>query len=140
MQKKHILHGFQEKRKRSDKIGALDLDKNGKPTLVNPNGAHILVGTIIIIGTGINLFRAHHLDIIEAQFSPSTEAQAIKRVHQIGQTQETFVKVFTCKDILFERLVAEKKEFATTFGDAARTAAAELGEEEDSDDDDPNVV
>jgi hypothetical protein len=61
-----------------------------------------------------------HLDIVEAQFMPSSEAQSIKRIHRIGQTEESFVTIFTCKDILFERLVADKKEFASAFGDAAR--------------------
>jgi hypothetical protein len=132
--RKQILDGFQEKFKRSNQTGALELDKYKKPILVNSNGAHILVGTIQIIGTGINLYRAHHLDIVEAQFSPSSEAQAIKRVHRIGQTQETLVAIFTCNDILFERLVNDKMEFASQFGDAARTAAVSLGENDFDDD------
>ena len=43
---------------------------------------------------GLNLVDAQHVVLIEPLLNPGAEAQAINRVHRIGQTRETTVHRF----------------------------------------------
>jgi E3 ubiquitin-protein ligase SHPRH len=43
---------------------------------------------------GLNLLEAHHVILIEPLLNPAAEAQAINRVHRIGQQNATFVHRF----------------------------------------------
>jgi hypothetical protein len=44
-----------------------------------------------VIATSIDLISACHVHILEPQWNPMTESQAIGRVHRIGQTQQVSV-------------------------------------------------
>ena len=44
-----------------------------------------------VIATRIDLISACHVHILEPQWNPMTESQAIGRVHRIGQTQQVSV-------------------------------------------------
>lgn len=43
---------------------------------------------------GLNLVEAQHVMLLEPLLNPAMEAQAINRVHRIGQTRATFVHRF----------------------------------------------
>ena len=43
---------------------------------------------------GLNLVEAQHVIMIEPLLNPAAEAQAVNRVHRIGQTRETCVHRF----------------------------------------------
>lgn len=46
----------------------------------------------------INLTAANFVHIMEPQWNPMVEAQAVDRVHRIGQTREVFVRRYTIKN------------------------------------------
>jgi SNF2 family DNA or RNA helicase len=52
---------------------------------------HILISQITTGGHGINLQFANIVVLCEPQFKPSTESQAIARVHRMGQTNNVLV-------------------------------------------------
>lgn len=43
---------------------------------------------------GLNLLEAQHVILVEPLLNPGTEAQAINRVHRVGQKKKTFVHRF----------------------------------------------
>lgn len=48
---------------------------------------------------GLNLVEAQHVVLIEPLLNPGAEAQAINRVHRIGQTRETTVHRFIVSSV-----------------------------------------
>jgi len=55
---------------------------------------------------GLNLIEATHVILIEPCINPSLEAQAIGRVHRIGQTKPTFVHRFVIENTIEQRVYA----------------------------------
>ncbi|XP_026388746.1 E3 ubiquitin-protein ligase SHPRH-like [Papaver somniferum] len=53
---------------------------------------------------GLNLLEAQHVILIEPLLNPATEAQAINRVHRIGQDKTTLVHRFIVKDTVEESI------------------------------------
>lgn len=43
---------------------------------------------------GLNLLEAQHVILVEPLLNPAAEAQAISRVHRVGQTRKTLVHRF----------------------------------------------
>lgn len=73
--------------------------------------------TVIIIsitagGLGLNLTAASRVYVMEPQFNPASEAQAIDRVHRLGQTREVHTTRFIMQDSFEEKMLAlqRKKE------------------------------
>lgn len=73
--------------------------------------------TVIIIsiaagGLGLNLTTASRVYVMEPQFNPAAEAQAVDRVHRLGQTREVFISRFIMQNSFEERMLAlqRKKE------------------------------
>lgn len=53
---------------------------------------------------GLNLLEAHHVILIEPLLNPAAEAQAINRVHRIGQQNATFVHRFIVRETVEESI------------------------------------
>jgi SNF2 family DNA or RNA helicase len=78
----------------------------------------ILVLQVDAGGVGINLQSAQVVVLMEAQFKPSTEWQAIARVHRMGQSRTVNVHRLLARNTIEERLVeivAAKAELFAAF-------------------------
>ncbi|KAF1996594.1 hypothetical protein P154DRAFT_556182 [Amniculicola lignicola CBS 123094] len=60
-------------------------------------------------GLGLNLTNANKVYVMEPQFNPQAEAQAVDRVHRLGQTREVTIKRFIM-DNSFEEKMLELQE------------------------------
>lgn len=66
-------------------------------------------------GLGLNLTTANKVFMMEPQFNPAAEAQAVDRVHRLGQDREVIIKRFVINDSFEEKMVAlqmKKKKLA----------------------------
>ncbi|KAI0148355.1 DNA repair protein RAD5 [Xylariaceae sp. FL1272] len=77
--------------------------------------------TILLIslragGVGLNLVQAKRVYMMDPWWSFAVEAQAIDRVHRMGQEDEVKVYRFICKDSVEERMlkVQDRKKFIAT--------------------------
>jgi SNF2 family DNA or RNA helicase len=80
--------------------------------------ATVLVSQIEAGGLGINLQAAQVVILMEAQFKPSIEWQAIARVHRMGQSRSVMVHRLLARNTIEERLVqliAEKTQIFKNF-------------------------
>ncbi|KAI1770677.1 P-loop containing nucleoside triphosphate hydrolase protein [Hypoxylon cercidicola] len=50
----------------------------------------VMIATIGSIGEGVDLTAANHVHLMEPHWNPMLEAQALDRVHRMGQTREVF--------------------------------------------------
>ncbi|KAI1431232.1 DNA repair protein rad-5 [Xylaria sp. CBS 124048] len=67
-------------------------------------------------GVGLNLTQANRVFMMDPWWSFAVEAQAIDRVHRMGQEGEVKVYRFICKDSVEERMlkIQERKKFIAT--------------------------
>lgn len=72
----------------------------------------ILLATIGAGGVGLNLTAASHVYIMEPQYNPAAVAQAIDRVHRLGQAREVTTVQFLMKESIEEKIaeLAKKKQ------------------------------
>lgn len=71
----------------------------------------VFIGNIRAAGTGITLTAAAEIDMLESDWTPAGNAQALMRVHRIGQTRNVFGRFITLAksiDLAVNRVVAEK--------------------------------
>lgn len=68
---------------------------------------------------GLNLTEAQHVVLLEPVLDPGLEAQAIKRVDRIGQTQPTCVHRFIIRDTVEENVYKFSTERANAMNDLA---------------------
>lgn len=71
----------------------------------------VFIGNIKVAGTGLTLTESCEIDMLESDWSPAGNAQAIKRVHRYGQTQEVSARFITLAKTIDEAVnhtVAEK--------------------------------
>lgn len=76
----------------------------------NPQ-CRVFIGNIRKTGTGLTLTAAAHIDILESDWTPAANSQAIKRIRRIGQRREQHARFITLArslDEVVNRVVAEK--------------------------------
>lgn len=64
----------------------------------------VFVGNIKSAGLGTDLFAACRLDMLEQDWTPAGNAQAIKRIHRLGQTKPCFVRFVTLANTFDENV------------------------------------
>ncbi|XP_057849243.2 uncharacterized protein LOC131060147 isoform X2 [Cryptomeria japonica] len=73
---------------------------------------------------GLNLLEAQHVILIEPLLNPAAEAQAINRVHRIGQEKKTFVHRFIVKETVEESIYklnsSKPVDLSGTFGNVRK--------------------
>jgi len=83
-------------------------------------GFGVLVCQIVSGGVGINLHCASAVILMEPQLKPTTEWQAIKRVHRMGQTRRVVAHRVLAHDTVDQRLVELVARKAESFDRYAR--------------------
>ena len=71
----------------------------------------VFIGKIRVAGVGLTLTEADAIDMLESDWTPAGNAQAIKRVHRIGQTQQVHARFITLAnsfDVTVNEVVARK--------------------------------
>ncbi|KAL8696301.1 MAG: hypothetical protein Q9201_007730 [Fulgogasparrea decipioides] len=71
--------------------------------------------TVILIsigagGLGLNLTSGSRVYVMEPQFNPAAEAQAVDRVHRLGQTREVIITHFIMEGSFEEKMLALQKK------------------------------
>jgi superfamily II DNA or RNA helicase len=66
-------------------------------------------------GVGLNLTEADYCIMLDPWWNPATEAQAVDRVHRIGQTRKVMVYRLVAKDTIEEKVMALKAGKAALF-------------------------
>ena len=84
-------------------------------TFTNTEGHAVLAAQIDAGGIGINLQAASVVILMEAQFKPSTEWQAIARVHRMGQSRTVNVHRILAANTIEEHLVNLIEQKANLF-------------------------
>lgn len=87
---------------------------------------HVFVGNIRVAGVGLTLVESHEIDMLESDWSPAGNAQAIKRVHRYGQTNSVRARFITLANSLDEtvnQIVAQKTASIAEIEGSAMTAA-----------------
>jgi superfamily II DNA or RNA helicase len=80
-------------------------------------------------GFGLNLTEADYCVLLDPWWNPATEAQAVDRVHRIGQTRNVMVYRLVAKDTIEEKVMALKARKAELFSsvlDGGDFASAQL--------------
>lgn len=78
--------------------------------MTDPN-THVFVGNIKVAGVGLTLTTSYEIDMLESDWSPAGNAQAIKRVHRYGQQQAVHARFITLAnsiDVAVNRIVRDK--------------------------------
>lgn len=83
-------------------------------------GAVVLIISLRAGGVGLNLTEAKRVFMMDPWWSFAVEAQAIDRVHRMGQTQEVIVHRFIVEGSVEERMInkiqAKKMFIASSLG------------------------
>ncbi|MFO7690153.1 MAG: DEAD/DEAH box helicase [Cryobacterium sp.] len=75
-------------------------------------------------GFGLNLTEADYVILLDPWWNPATEAQAVDRVHRIGQTKNVMVYRLVSKDTIEEKVMALKVAKAKLFESVMTDGAA----------------
>ena len=72
------------------------------------SGAAAMLVSLKAAGTGITLHAADYVFLLDPWWNPAVEAQAVDRVHRIGQTNTVFVYRMVTAGTIEERIQALK--------------------------------
>lgn len=93
-------------------------------------GCSVFIGNIRAAGTGITLTASCEIDMMESDWSPAGNAQAIMRIHRIGQHRNVrarFITLAGSLDEVVNRIVAQKTAaIASIEGDAMHAAPLDV--------------
>jgi superfamily II DNA or RNA helicase len=78
-------------------------------------------------GFGLNLTEADYCIILDPWWNPATEAQAVDRVHRIGQTKKVMVYRLVAKDTIEEKVMALKAKKSALFASVMDSGDFEVG-------------
>ena len=78
-------------------------------------------------GFGLNLTEADYCIILDPWWNPATEAQAVDRVHRIGQTKKVMVYRLVAKDTIEEKVMALKAKKSALFANIMDAGDFESG-------------
>jgi SNF2 family DNA or RNA helicase len=78
-------------------------------------------------GFGLNLTEADYCIILDPWWNPATEAQAVDRVHRIGQTKKVMVYRLVAKDTIEEKVMALKAKKSALFANVMDSGDFESG-------------
>lgn len=96
-----LVYGATHERDRQEAVKRFMNDPNCK----------VFIGNIKVAGVGLTLTESSEIDMLESDWSPAGNAQAIKRVHRYGQRSNVTARFITLADSVDEvvnRIVAEK--------------------------------
>ncbi|KAF4995234.1 hypothetical protein FGRMN_5265 [Fusarium graminum] len=82
---------------RIDGQASLEQRRNALKSFKEDPNCTVMLATIGSAGEGIDLLSACNVHILEPQWNPMNEAQAIGRVHRFGQTQQVTVTRYVVK-------------------------------------------
>jgi SWI/SNF-related matrix-associated actin-dependent regulator 1 of chromatin subfamily A len=89
----------------------------------------VFIGNIRAAGTGLTLVSSFEIDMLESDWSPAGNAQAIKRVHRYGQTQAVrgrFITLSNTFDVRVTEIVAGKTASIAMIDEAQMDAAPDV--------------
>jgi SWI/SNF-related matrix-associated actin-dependent regulator 1 of chromatin subfamily A len=88
----------------------------------------VFIGNIKVAGTGLTLTESSEIDMLESDWSPAGNAQAIKRVHRYGQRQDVSARFITLANTIDETVntIVAEKTAAIAQIDGEQMAAAPL--------------
>jgi SNF2 family DNA or RNA helicase len=98
-----------------------------------PDGPPVFCISLKAGGVGLNLTAADYVFIMDPWWNPAVEAQAVNRVHRIGQDKNVFAYRLISRDSIDEKVLAlqqEKKDLADTLLDGATTSIGALTRED----------
>ncbi|HEX3981780.1 MAG TPA: SNF2-related protein [Acidimicrobiales bacterium] len=78
-------------------------------------------------GFGLNLTEADYCILLDPWWNPATEAQAVDRVHRIGQTRKVMVYRLVAQDTIEEKVMALKARKSALFADVMDAGGLESG-------------
>jgi SNF2 family DNA or RNA helicase len=78
-------------------------------------------------GFGLNLAEADYCILLDPWWNPATEAQAVDRVHRIGQTRSVMVYRLVAKDTIEEKVMAMKARKLALFESVMNGGGFESG-------------
>ncbi|OJD32167.1 swi snf-related matrix-associated actin-dependent regulator of chromatin subfamily a member 3-like 1 [Diplodia corticola] len=113
------LDGTMSRKKRTEALDALRDDRS----------VHVMLISITAGGLGLNLTSASKAYVMEPQYNPAAEAQAVDRVHRLGQTREVTITRFVMNDSFEERMLELQKK-KKDLADLSMNRNAKLDKEE----------
>lgn len=125
--------GFLDKvRQRMDAAGVrysyLDGSTRNRPAVIaefKDGTAPVFLISLKAGGVGLNLTEADYCILLDPWWNPATEAQAIDRIHRIGQTKNVMVYRLVAKDTIEEKVMALKATKAKLFSSVMEAGSAQ---------------
>jgi len=110
--------------------GLTDKQKNDAVvSFMDDPACRVFIGNIKAAGVGLTLTSSYEIDMFESDWSPAGNAQAIMRVHRIGQTRNVLARFISLADTIDERvvrIVAEKTANIAAIENVKLIAAPDL--------------
>jgi superfamily II DNA or RNA helicase len=108
----------------------LDGRTRNRPAVISAfqtGGAPVFLISLKAGGFGLNLTEADYCILLDPWWNPATEAQAVDRVHRIGQTNKVMVYRLVAKGTLEEKVMALKEKKAALFANVMDAGGFESG-------------